>query len=239
MKPNSKRFIDAFNQIDYALRAQHNFKRSMNFSDMIRRSAALSSVVRKYEDYLIDFSRLRNAIIHNSNDEYIIAEPHDDITLKIERFAKILTTPPSVLDTIKSNDVLVVEYDVKILDVIKLVSKSGYSNIPVYKNNTLIGVANGQRVLNYLGFALEGGADLSDYIKTKNIEDIVTCEEKKSYYAVASERLSIEEALNMFYSNRKLLVVLITHTGSMQEPPIGIVTVSDIMDMNTVLDNYN
>lgn len=238
LKPNSKRFIDAFNQIDYALRAQHNFKRSMNFSDMIRRSTALSSVVRKYEEDLIDYSRLRNAIIHNSNDEYIIAEPHDDVTQKIERLAKIITTPPFVLDAIHKNDVLVVEHDVKVVEVIKLIAKTGYSNIPVYQNNSLVGIANGQRLLNKIGYALEGGKNINDFICENNILNLVQPDDNKVYYAVANDRLTIEEALNMFYSNRKLLVVLITRTGSTQEPPIGIVTTSDIMDMNTILDNY-
>lgn len=238
MKTNSKRFIDAFNQIDYSLRAQHNFKRSMNFSDMIRRSTAFSSVVRKFEEELIDFSRLRNAIIHQSNDELTIAEPHNDITLKIERIAKIISTPPAVIATIKHSDVLVVENDVKLIDVIKLIAKTGYSNIPVYKQNELVGVANGQRLLNNLGFALESNNNILDYINSTTIQEIVAQEDKKSYYAVANQHLSIEEALNMFYANRKLLVILITHSGSTMEPPIGIVTVSDIMDLNAVLDNY-
>ena len=81
---NAKRFINAYNQIDYALRVQHNFKRSMGFSDMIRRAGAINHIVRKYEDDLITFGRLRNAIIHGSNDELLIAEPHEDIVLKIE-----------------------------------------------------------------------------------------------------------------------------------------------------------
>ena len=83
-KSNARRFIEAYNQIDYALRVQHNFKRSMGYSDMIRRAVAVNYIVRKYEDDLIDFGRLRNAIIHRSNDDYIIAEPHDDVVVQME-----------------------------------------------------------------------------------------------------------------------------------------------------------
>ncbi|MFA6860656.1 MAG: hypothetical protein WCR30_04645 [Clostridia bacterium] len=238
MKPNSKRFIEAFNQIDYSLRTHYNIKRSLSFSDMVRKSTSFSSIIRKFEEDLIDYSRLRNAIIHNSNDEITIAEPHDEVTDKIERIAKIISTPPTVLDTVCKKGVLAVDYNVKVIEVIKLIAKSGFSNIPVYKNSCLIGVANGQKILNELGIALEQKNDLTNFITSKTIEEIIKPTEFQSYYALADAKLTIEEALNMFYSNRKLLVILVSRTGDMQEPTIGIVTASDIMDMNTILDSY-
>ena len=70
---NATRFINAYNTIDQTLRAVYNFKRNMSFNDMIRRAVPLNSIVRRYEDKLIDYARLRNAIIHNSNDEMVIA----------------------------------------------------------------------------------------------------------------------------------------------------------------------
>ena len=58
MESNSRRFINAYNAIDYAIRVQHNFKRSMSFSDVIRRAVPVNYLVRKYEDELIDYGRL-------------------------------------------------------------------------------------------------------------------------------------------------------------------------------------
>ena len=46
-KSNAERFITAYNNIDYGLRTIYNFKRSMSFSDVVRRSVVLNSVVRK------------------------------------------------------------------------------------------------------------------------------------------------------------------------------------------------
>ena len=42
--------------------------------------------LRKYEDELIDFSRLRNAIVHQSAPDKVIAEPHLDVVEKIEKY---------------------------------------------------------------------------------------------------------------------------------------------------------
>ena len=69
-KTNAERFLTAYNVIDYSLRTIYDFKRSMSFSDVVRRSVVLNSVVRKYEEDLIDFGRLRNAIIHITEKEF-------------------------------------------------------------------------------------------------------------------------------------------------------------------------
>lgn len=238
-KSNAKRFIEAYNQIDYALRVQHNFKRSMGYSDMIRRAVAVNYIVRKYEDDLIDFGRLRNAIIHRSNDEYIIAEPHDDVVVQMEKIAKLICTPPKVLDVLNLHDVLTVHYNVDLKTVIKLISESKYSNIPVYKDGTLLGVANGQKILNLLGRKIAEGYDLSEFIEDTTIEEaLAQFPEGVKYYEIASSDVTIEEVLDLFDRNRKLLIVLITKTGSMQEAPLGIVTTTNIIDLNNILENY-
>ena len=72
---NAQRFIQAYNNIDYTIRTRYNLNRSMGFSELIRRSVALNYIVRRYEDDLIDFGRLRNAIVHG-NEDFIMAEPH-------------------------------------------------------------------------------------------------------------------------------------------------------------------
>jgi predicted transcriptional regulator len=238
MESNARRFIQAYNTIDYTLRIKYNFKRNMSFADVVRRSVPLNHIVRKYEDILIDFGRLRNAIIHNSNENYVIAEPHDDVIVKIEHIAEIISTPPKALETIKERDVLCVQNDVSIKKVIKLISESGYSNIPVYKDGELIGVANGQRVLDKLGKAMATGCDLNDFIEKTNIEEILNVKNTSKYYEIVSKEATIEEILNLFYTNRKLTAVLITKDGLLKDVPVAIITTSDILEMNSILENY-
>lgn len=238
MESNAKRFIQAYNVIDHSLRIKHNFKRNMSFSDIIRRAVPLNHTVRKYEDALIDFGRLRNAIIHNSNENYIIAEPHDDVVVKMEHLAEIISTPPKALAAVTERDVLCVQSNVSVKDVIKLISESGFSNIPVYKDNGLVGVANGQRVLDKLGSVLSSGENLNDFIENVKIEDILKGKSDSKYYDIVSKDSTIEEVLSLFYTNRKLTVVIITKDGLLHETPIGIITTSDILELNAILDNY-
>ncbi len=235
---NAKRFVNAFNQIDYALRVQHNFKRSMGFSDMIRRAVSVNHIVRKYEDDLIDYGRLRNAIVHNSNPDEVIAEPHEDVVDKIENLARLITTPPKVLDVLAEKDVFTVNFDVSIKEVIKKMTSTKFSNIPVYKDGELIGVANGQKILNILGEKLLEGESADEYLSTHNIDEIASMPNDNNYYMVMSANATIDQVLAEFLANRKLLVIIITKTGTMNETPLAIITSSDYMELNKILENY-
>ena len=235
---NARRFIDAFNQIDYAIRVQHNFKRSMGFSDMIRRASSMNHIVRKYEDDLIDFGRLRNAIIHGSNSDIIIAEPHEDIVEKIESLAKLITTPPKVLDVLNEKEVFTVNYDMPIKAVIEKISSTQYSNLPIYKNGELIGVANGQRILDALGKYLLSHDSLDDFIQNTTIDAIVNSQVDNNYYTVLPSDVTVDRILEEFLKNRKLLAIIITKTGTMNEPPLAIITSTDYMELNKILENY-
>lgn len=235
---NAKRFINAYNSIDYAIRIQHDFKRSMSFSEVVRKAVPINFIVRKYEDDLVDFGRLRNAIIHNSNEQFVIAEPHDDVVEKIEHIAQLLTTPPKAINAIIDRDVLCVQNDVSLKDVIKLIATSEFSNIPVFKNGGLIGVANGQRILDVLGRQIVKNKNIDDFISNITIEDVLLEPVPYKNYDVVSKEATIEEILNLFNKNRKLLTVLITKSGTLNETPIGIVTTSDIIYLNEILDNY-
>lgn len=237
-KSYAKRFINAYNTIDQELRVQHNFRRSMSYSDMIRRAVVLNYIVRKYEDELIDFGRLRNAIIHKSNDDYIIAEPHEDVVLEFEKIARIISAPPKVWNTICKKDVVTVQFDVPLKKVIELIHTSSFSNLPVYKNAGLIGVANGQKILNVIGEQISKGNDITKFIETTKIEDVVKHMSTSKYYEVVPMDITIEKALNLFYENRKLLIIILTKAGSMQEVPLGILTTGDIMDMNSLLERF-
>ena len=126
----AKRFIDAYNKIDYALRTVYKQKRSLTFSDAVRKSVSSNSVIRKYEDDLIDYGRLRNAIVHSHNPNVVMAEPHEDIVEKIEKIAELVSEPPRVISVVRKN-VEGVEGTQSIKDVIVFAQEHGYSNIPV------------------------------------------------------------------------------------------------------------
>lgn len=241
VRSNAERFISAYNIIDHTLRVKHNIRRSLSFSDMVRKTVVVDYIVRKYEDKLIDYGRLRNAIIHKSNEKFIIAEPHTKVTEEFEQIAKIISAQPSVYDTVCTKAVLTVEHSANLKKVIELIYASTFSNIPVYKNGGLIGVANGQKIIDFIGRKLseDKNVDINKFLEITTIEDYVKQLSKydlsTEYFEVCDINLTVEKALNMFYNNRKLLIIILTKGGHLEEMPIGIVTPTDIMDLNEIL----
>ena len=237
-KTNADRFINAYNQIDYSLRTIYDFKRSMSFSDVIRRSVVLNSVVRKYEEDLIDYGRLRNAIIHNGNRKYVIAEPHDDVVIKIEKLAELISEPPSALDRVGNREVITINRDMSIAKAMELMARTGYSNLPTYDGEKLIGILNGRKLINILGNKLAENINLQEFIDNTNVGMIIQDMGEDYYFMLADEELTIDSAMNYFENNRKLLIILITKNGKDSSRPLGIISSADIIDMKKILDVY-
>jgi predicted transcriptional regulator len=237
-RTNAERFIMAYNQIDHSLRAIYGFKRSISYADLIRKAVPMSSVVRKYEDELIDYGRLRNSIVHKTNPNYVIAEPHEEVVEDFEKIAKLISTPPTALSRVCKREVLIAEASVNVEEILKLMAESGFKNIPVYRQNVMVGVAVGTEILDHLGHCVIEHRDLGEYLRTTPIGEVVLRPEQSLIYKVTDKNLTIERALNMFYLNRRLQLIIITEHGRLNEQPLGVVTVADILDMNAVLENY-
>ncbi len=237
---NSKRFIRTYNQIDSALRVQGDMKRSISYTEAVRKAARTNSIVAKYEDALIDYGRLRNAIVHNSDPDLAIAEPHDEVVEEYEKIAQLICTPPLAVKSNICNKVIsTIEYNISLKDVMEYGYKSGFSNIPIFKEGMLIGVANAGKIAEVIGKKIYEKQDIDSYLENTTIEEVLREFTNDNYYTIANEKITLDKVLNLFTENRKLLVILITKTGTLLEQPLGIITISDIMDINKVLDNYD
>lgn len=237
-KSNSMRFLSAFNNIDYAIKTRYNLNRTSGFSEAVRRAVSYNYIIRKYEDDLVSYGRLRNAIVHDNGD-YTIAEPHIDVVEKIEKIERLITTPPRALETVARRDVLMVHSSKSMQEVITLIASSSYSNIPVYDDdNEIIGIANGQKILDSFGKYLLSGGKAETYLKYVKIEDMILKTENSDYYAFANKDITVEQALALFHQNSKLLAVLVTENGGAKEKPLGIMTGADVLKMNKILENY-
>ena len=237
-KTNSMRFLSAFNSIEYTIKTRYNMNRSMGFSEAVRKAVAFNFTIRKYEDDLISYGRLRNAIVHD-NGEYVIAEPHIEVVEKIEKIERLLTTPPKALEVVARRDVMSVHSSKSMREVITLIASSNYSNLPVFNDeNEIIGIANGQKMLDSFGKFLLSGGNETAFLDSVKIEDMLSKLENSNYYAFANKEVTVEQALALFHQNSKLLAVLVTENGGAKEKPLGIMTGSDVLKMNKILENY-
>ncbi len=233
---NAKRFISAYNRLDQGLRDIYSIKRSMSFSDVVRKVATVNTVVSKFEEDLLDYGRLRNAIVHRSTDE-LIAEPNIEVVEKLEKVARIINTPPRVIECIKPRKVYSVDGDTTLKEVIGVLGKEGYSVVPVYINETLVGVIHRKMIIDGISKFISQGRDIDDAINDP-VSKCLNIFNETSHYEVVPSSLTIENLMYMFQQNRKLSSVILTEKGNYDEPAKAIVVSADLIDLNTVLDNY-
>ena len=236
---NAMRFINAYNIIDQSLRNIYNYKRNLSFADVVRRSVPLNGVVRRYEDKLIDYARLRNSIVHNSTEDRIIAEPHPEVVAEMEHIAVLISSPPKVVDCIKKKDVKTLSAKTSLAEGIMALSVTGFKSIPIYDNNMLVGIIDSTQIVNVLGDAVREGLNLEKYCEQTPILDILDLNNKDKTYVICGETLTVQQALDAFYHNRKLLALIITKHGTFAERPINILTNADLLDLNKIIDDYN
>ena len=232
----AKRFISAYNRLDQGLRDIYSIKRTLNFADMIRKVATVNTVVKKFEEDLIDYGRLRNAIVHRSSDE-IIAEPNVDVVEKLEKIARIINTPPRVVECLRPRQVFSVSGDTVLRDVVGEMWKKGYSVVPVYISGTLVGVINRKMIVDGIGRFIADGKDIDDAMQ-EPVSKCLDIFNETSHYEVAPSSLTVENLMYMFQQNRKLSSVVLTENGNYTEPAKVIIVSADIIDLNLILDNY-
>lgn len=232
----AKRFISAYNRLDQGLRDIYSIKRTLNFADMIRKVATVNTVVKKFEEDLIDYGRLRNAIVHRSGDE-IIAEPNVEVVEKLEKVARIINTPPRVVECLRPREVYSVSGDEPLRNVVGEMWKKGYSVVPVYISGTLVGVINRKMIVDGIGKFIANGKDIDDAMQ-EPVSKCLDIFNETSHYEVAPTSLTVENLMYMFQQNRKLSSVILTDNGNYTEPAKIIIVSADIIDLNLILDNY-
>lgn len=143
-KSNSIEFLEIYNDIDKYMRKLLNLDDYVGHTELVQKMASRNKIFSKYKDDLIQFAKLRNAIVHNPDKKYAepIAEPHDFILNKYRNIRNKVKNPPLALETIaiKSENIYTTNMKDIALHVMKEMNKKTFTHVPVIENNRLIGV---------------------------------------------------------------------------------------------------
>ena len=231
---NAVDFISAYNTIDSRLRAIYRGKGNLQFSDLVRRCAEFNNTVRKYEDDLLLCARLRNVIVHESKKDRIIAEPCDDLTRLICHVAELLSMPPR-LSVLREKNVTGIDAEATLAAAFVRIAQTNYSNLPVYRKDRMIGILNNRRVVRVVGQALERGEDVDVFLQTP-CSQILQAEDMNRFYRVLGRSDTVQEAIDAFEDNRKLLAVVVTESGDAGDRIVNLLTSADIPMLIRILE---
>lgn len=219
---NADRFLAAYARIEKKMGEISKQSSYVPFSQLLYRCASLNKVIALNQQTLREYSELRNAIVHERGDNNeIIAEPCDSVTESIERIAGLLEQDNSILQ-FASSPVQTVTLNTEIKDAFKIMDELHTSKLPVYEDGVYKGLVTLEEIAGW-------GVN-NDTAKHKVNDILAASKDEKVLFLPRSS--SVTAAIQGFESamnhGSSLLAILITDKGSLNEKPLGIITVADL-----------
>lgn len=239
MKDNARRFLDAFSKIESVFkRWDTKGTKPISFSNYVHRYSKNNSFVRQYRDDLLEYSQLRNAIVHDrAGENEIIAQPHDEVVREIEKIASTLTNPLLISD-LKFDKLVTCQLSDSLLDTLNLMTRRGYPQLPTLDGVMVKGLLTYQMVMSYIIEHIEDNMiDLED-VKVADIFDSV----KPSEYLLMHENqevINVIEEFSLYQQRGKILSgVIVLNSESKTKGPVGILTSRDIPRILAQIEIY-
>jgi len=219
---NAERFLAAYARIEKKLGEICKETGYKPFIQNLYRAAPLNKVVSLNQQTLREYGELRNAIVHDrgGNNE-IIAEPCDSVTESIERIADLLEQDNRVLQ-FASAPVKTVTLSTEIVEAYNQMRKMHTSKLPVYEDGFYKGLVTLEEIADW-GIAKDPTKHTVNEILLASKDDKVLFLPRNS--SIAAVIQGFESAMN---HGANLLAVIITEKGSLNEQPLGIITVADL-----------
>lgn len=226
----AEQFLNRFNELEQFLRDMTDSKREVPFGNLIGRAANTHASVRRYERELREYADLRNAIVHEYPRGHVIADVTEEA---LDRFSKMVDqiTAPELVYPLFRREITVYREDDPLAGAIKDLWESGHSQI-IVRVDTLLASLSSAGITRWLGRQVDGACiDLSD----ASIGDALAFEEEGGI-AFITRNTPIDEVRELFLSfpnhhRQRLRAVIITENGRPKEAPLGIITASDLVEL--------
>ncbi len=225
-------FLDAYAKAEKELRKRANARIGESLSGVIRDLAKRDKMVRRYEQDLLVFHKLRNVIVHERRDGQPIADPLPSAVKAFTRIAEILTTPPRIERFV--GPLQTVGPDAAISEAAQSMSDSGYSQLPVVDNDKMIGLFTAETIARWYAANVENGK-----VDDGTVREAMTHTEDNRHMRVIAKTTTVDEVIAGFEdsmaSGYTVDAMIVTHSGKSTEKPLGIITAFDLPELHAAL----
>lgn len=234
-KKLSIRFLDIYNQLDNYLRKRLERDDDVSHSFLIKKAAEKDLVIRSQKENLLQFSQLRNAIVHNPDRAiaHPIAEPHSIIVDQYEDvLSKILNPVKALSISVPAEKIYKTSLNDIAINIMRVMNDKVFTHVPVIEDDKMVGVFSENVVFSYL--VKHEIVSVDRDIKISEFREFLPHDKHQSeYFLFAMRTASLIEIQKLFDNelgnNRRLGVVFITHNGKADEKLLGMITAWDVV----------
>lgn len=220
---NYLEFIETFNRVHKYLIKYTRSEDNVSFSDLLYKSKP-HPMISLYLDELHIFRKLRNIIVHQTEDfEKVIATPSEE-TVKRIKYIESQLVDPATMSAFKG-DIHRFEAGDRLKDALLTSTDKGFLKFPTYEGQKFAGLVTSRAIAKWL--------------QQESSQDVITLDEKMSdllpleggsHYEFVSLDLSVYEAWERFKTSEKRLgALLATKTGREDETIEAIVTHEELI----------
>ena len=223
----AKRFLRTYNELDEFLRRNIRADPRQGFASVVTQFAADKASLGEWAWEVKSFGQLRNAIVHGTQfPAKVIAVPTEEA---IKRFVQlsVAVLEPRTAASICSGEVRLFEDSEPLIDALGLMKREDFSQV-------VVRMAGELRLLSVEGVAgwLEAhvpGRHVE--IEGARIADALAHELPGTLLVLAEESpiWEVKEAFLDLTRHPRLFAALVTKSGRLTEPPIGIITPWDLL----------
>lgn len=235
---NSDAFLAAFRRLERTLRDTSGEGADASLARCIDAAGRNSSLVRRYSTDIRELCDLRNAIVHErTNDNRVIAEPHDSTVDLIARIVSVLEEPPKAL-AYATAPVSMCDAGGNLSELLKIMRERDLSQVPVGRDDSLCGLVTAEAITRWLESQFLQHDELAE---NAAVEEILPYRPPDEDMKCVRRDATVTDLLQCFEEAQsrgvRMAAVLITENGRTEELPLGILTVSDIPKLYRALDS--
>jgi len=197
--------------------------------DIIQKAKSNSPLIEHKEGLIWDLYALRNVFAHQDRGKYI-TNVNEMAFEELSNLMRLMNKPPQA-GRIFKKEVFVAKKDDLIEKIIKEMSKNIFTHVPVYENETFVGVFSEASIFEWLADNIQNGNATLNKIKMGVINKKYLNSPNDKFEFINS-KVSVFDLLKMFETyvskGKRLGVVFITKNGSKNERIDGLVTAWDL-----------
>lgn len=224
-------FLDLYKQIEDVLEEKYrNARRHF--------SSAVFEFVKDYEsapvrDKLDLCRHIRNLMAHSADlDNQPVVVPSQPVVDALRDVLDFVSRPPLALEfATRGERVLKVGPDQRVLRVMELMDKNGYSHVPVMKDGKFYGVFSVGSMFRYL--LRHKGKGLDPTAMIKDLKGYLAVEEHLENYEFVPADATYIYVRQRFEQvrgkNKRVSVIFITEDGRQDQPLLGMLTPWDVL----------
>ena len=226
---NGEKFLTIYNNLEQFLKKKMDLEEHVPFQQLIRLSSEKYKELYFFRHDLIEYGQLRNAIVHTRDGDKLIAEPYNETVENFEQIYAKITRPKSILEII-NNEVFILSPEDTLEKALNIMGEKGFSTIPVYEENIFKGVISNSKITNWLIMNLK----ISESINCKlvKLSELLKYKDETNVVKFINANTNIYEIRDIYKKNittkNKIIAMIITKTGRLNEKPLGIITNGDI-----------